>query len=189
MKCSIERCQKDKYCKGYCKTHYNRLHKHGDVYYQPQCRREGQTKDPLYITWSGMVSRCYIKSNRCYEKYGAKGVRVCERWLGSDGFFNFKRDMGEKPSAEYTLDRINPSKDYCPENCRWASIHLQAVNKRKVAKFRGVSKHQQGGFNAKIQSDNAVFRKHFKTFDEAVAWRKAMELSLGINADYYPQKS
>ncbi len=133
--------------------------------------RRGQTKEKTYITWAGMISRCYAKTNSCYKKYGAKGVKVCDRWRGKDGYFNFKNDMGERPEG-CSLDRIDPEKGYEKKNCRWASISLQANNKRvKPQYFRGVSKNNISGFDARLQKNGVLHRAHFRTEEEAIKWR------------------
>jgi hypothetical protein len=171
-------CDAIAHCKGYCKKHYDYLRKHGTPYYEPKIRRLGQTKDPLYKTYAGMVARCTVKSNQAYKKYGERGIKVCEKWLGADGFFNFKKDMGERP-AGYTLDRVDPFGDYCPENCRWASIALQSVNKRKRSPyFRGVYKHSKCGYVATIRVNNEVHRKHFMEVEDAIDFRLRMEEKL-----------
>ena len=76
-----------------------------------------------------MKSRCYCKSNKVYPFYGGRGIKVCNRWLGKNGFKHFMEDMGEPPTEEtekngrsvWSLDRINPNGDYCPENCKWST--------------------------------------------------------------------
>lgn len=51
---------------------------------------------------------------------------VCSEW--KDSFIQFLEDMGERPSRDYSLDRIDPNKDYCPSNCQWIT---KAENSRK----------------------------------------------------------
>ena len=92
-------------------------------------RRTGSKRSPEYRAWLAMRERCYCKSVEAYKLYGARGVTVSEDWLGDDGFANFLRDMGKKPSSKHSLDRIDNSKGYSKENCRWADNIQQANNK------------------------------------------------------------
>lgn len=79
-----------------------------------------------YCSWQSMKKRCRSKSSKSYQLYGAKGVTVCDEWYKS--FQAFYNDMGPRPSKAYSLDRIDGSKGYCPENCRWATKTEQARN-------------------------------------------------------------
>lgn len=79
-----------------------------------------------YRAWKGMRARCYSPCNKHMGKYQEEGIKVCERW---NSFDNFYADMGDRPEG-YTLDRIDSSKDYSSENCRWASWSTQAKNRR-----------------------------------------------------------
>lgn len=80
--------------------------------------------------WLHMRERCYSKNDINYPNYGERGIEVCERWLGEDGFKNFYGDMGQRPEGK-SLDRIDVDKNYSPDNCRWASKEMQAFNKQK----------------------------------------------------------
>lgn len=87
-----------------------------------------KTRTPEYAAWSMMKSRCYRKNDISYPRYGALGIKVCDRWLNS--FENFLADMGERPSAEHSLDRIDSQGNYGPNNCRWSDITTQDNNRR-----------------------------------------------------------
>lgn len=94
---------------------------------------------PEYSVYRQMRDRCYLKTAPNYPWYGAKGVKVCDRWVLGDvtksGFECFIADMGRRPAPKLTIDRINPRGDYEPSNCRWASWTTQNRNKRASSKI------------------------------------------------------
>lgn len=86
-----------------------------------------------YACWNQMLQRCHNPNNPTYERYGAKGIRVCARWRR--GFEEFFKDMGSKPTPEHTLDRIKSDQDYKPVNCQWLHKSLQARNRLYVKRY------------------------------------------------------
>jgi len=78
-----------------------------------------------------MIWRCKQTSGHFYQYYGARGIKVCDRWLDYE---NFLEDMGERPEGA-TLDRIDNDKGYSPDNCKWATRSEQQANTRKVIKI------------------------------------------------------
>lgn len=83
--------------------------------------RHGLSRHPNYTLWQGMRRRCEDPGNKSYGRYGGRGIKVCERWLGRDGFPNFLADMGPQPGPRWHLHRKDGDGDYEPGNCVWMS--------------------------------------------------------------------
>lgn len=81
-----------------------------------------------YNSWRSMIARCTSPKYWAYHRYGGRGVKVCERWSGKNGFINFLEDMGKKPEPKFSLDRVDGDGNYTPENCRWANDRVQKNN-------------------------------------------------------------
>ena len=101
----------------------------------------GMTGTSEYQIWKNILARCRNANAPNHHNYGGRGITVCGRWLES--FENFYADMGDRPSKQHTLDRIDNNGPYSPENCRWAIWEVQHRNKRtnRLLTADGVTKH------------------------------------------------
>lgn len=99
----------------------------GEHHFTIHGHKKGGKMTPEYAAWNNMLARCYRPSARSFPLYGGKGIAVCERWRES--FSAFLDDMGQRPAAGMSLDRVDGTKDYTPENCRWASAKEQSLNR------------------------------------------------------------
>lgn len=95
--------------------------------------RHGKHGTQVYKAWEQMVARCSSKSAIRLERYGSRGITVCEKWRKS--FVAFFADMGEPPSKRHSLDRKDNNGNYTPENCQWGTREQQARNKRNSRKY------------------------------------------------------
>jgi hypothetical protein len=87
----------------------------------------------LYGIWSQMKARCNNPNHASYSLYGGRGITVCERWMRFDNFISDMLEEYEAHSARYgetntTIDRIDNSKGYSIDNCRWATPKVQRRN-------------------------------------------------------------
>lgn len=99
----------------------------------------GMTKTSEFDIWSGMRKRARSVGDKYYPRYGAKGIGMSDEWF--DSFEKFYMDMGPRPKG-CSVDRIDNSKGYSKENCRWASFNQQNRNRSSnhLLTFRGESK-------------------------------------------------
>lgn len=144
--------------------------------YQKKTRLETNIKHNLrshrlYSTWYDMVRRCNNKKSKAYKDYGARGIKVCDRWLDVK---NFIEDMYPTFKEGLSLDRIDNNKGYSKDNCRWATKATQARNTRKLRTtnqtgYRGVHFHKRDRkYIAKIRVNfKLIFLGYFDTSLEA----------------------
>jgi hypothetical protein len=99
--------------------------------------QSGKNRTSEYNTYYCIIQRCKDKKN---TSYGAIGIDVCDRW--KESFLNFIEDMGDKPSPDLSIERIDNSKGYCKENCKWGTLQEQSFNKRntRYVEYNGITK-------------------------------------------------
>lgn len=90
-------------------------------------RKHGQYKTRLYKIWGNMIQRCSNPKNDSYHLYGEKGIYVCEGWKDFATFRNWATENGYADNL--SIDRIDNSKGYSPDNCRWATPQEQTDNR------------------------------------------------------------
>lgn len=122
-----------------------------------------------------MIDRCYTKTNRAYEYYGAIGIEVAPEWLDVTTFIN---DMYPSFIEGYTLDRKNSAKGYYKGNCRWANASVQSqntrvLNSKNTSGYRGVYLHK--GTNKwecriRVKGTRIYLGKHRSITQAAIAY-------------------
>jgi hypothetical protein len=92
----------------------------------------GLWKNPLYVVWSRMMARCYDTKDKRYNRYGGRGITVCQEW---HDVTSFVRDMFHGYEHGLQIDREDNDAGYSPDNCRWVDRGTQARNKSNIIKY------------------------------------------------------
>ncbi|MBR6793370.1 MAG: hypothetical protein IKM48_03295 [Clostridia bacterium] len=130
----------------------------------------------LYMIWFDMKRRCYQPQNKRYDRYGGRGIAVCEEWLNSfQPFFDWAMANGYQDNL--TIDRIDKDGDYAPNNCRWADLVTQANNRSNnhLITYRGETKTMME-WSKELNMSYTTLRRRFN-----LGWdvEKAFERPLG----------
>lgn len=81
----------------------------------------------IYGALCNAIARCHNPEHPAYNRYGARGITVCEEWRSLD-YMNFYNHIGPKPTEKHTLDRIDNDKGYEPGNVKWSTRKEQSRN-------------------------------------------------------------
>lgn len=114
-------------------------------------KRHEKSGARVYSVYRGMIDRCYNAKVDSYENYGARGIKICDRWLES--FKNFYDDMGDKPFSNAQIDRINNDGDYEPNNCRWVTPSQNCTTRRvkkSVSGHKNIKTTPYGTYRARL---------------------------------------
>lgn len=103
-------------------------------------KTHGMRNERIYSVWCAMKERCQNPHNKSYARYGARGVSVCREWEEFATFYAWALSAGYRDWL--TIDRIDNSKGYCPDNCRWATISQQNRNysRNRMITYNGETK-------------------------------------------------
>lgn len=132
----------------------------------------GASRSRLYNEWQHIKKRCYNPNASNYKFYGGRGITMCNEWRES--FEVFKEwSMAHGYSDSLTLDRIDASKDYTPENCRWVTQFIQACNRsiNRIVTYHGQSDVYEvmcRKLNVNTGTIRSRMKKHNISFEEAV---------------------
>lgn len=181
--CSVVGCDRFAVCKGMCMRCYGRLAK------PPKTQRKSNRESLLakypneWKILNAMRQRCNNPKSSEYKRYGGRGIRVCDRWMGKDGLKNFIDDMGRRPEgvtknghAKYSIDRIDNDGDYCPENCRWTTWWEQNSKTSRNNDTVGVYQIGPHRWRAELTIDGDTHRGSFSTEEEAIDYRSELEM-------------
>ena len=100
--------------------------------------KHGYWKSRLYNIWRGMLKRCYLVTSKDYDRYGGRGITICDEWKNDFKAF-YEWAMANGYEDNLSIDRIDVNGNYQPENCRWITNKQQANNKRsnKLITYNG----------------------------------------------------
>ena len=132
--------------------------------------RKGK-RTAIYSVWLGMKRRCESSRSRSYKWYGARGIKVCERWRD---FSNFLADMGWRPEG-YWIERIDNDKGYEPGNCKWATPTENVQNSRPRTRrctdeeIRARKNERRERRRRERLREDAVYRRHYLDLKAAAA--------------------
>lgn len=134
--------------------------------------KHGLYNTRAYKTWQSVKRRCFEVQNAAYKDYGAKGITMWDEWLDP---VQFCQDVGQPPSDNHTLDRIDNAKGYFPGNVRWATPLEQGNNKtnNRIVFWRG-ERYTLSQLARKIAEECGITHKQMLSALENQIYRRAV---------------
>ncbi len=126
--------------------------------------KHGISRKKLYTILLAIKQRCLNVNNKNYHRYGGRGIELCDEWKNSvELFYNWALENGYKEGL--SIDRIDNNGNYCPENCRWVSMHVQSRNTRSnvFIEFNGERLCIQDWAN-KLEITSCTLKKRIKNW-------------------------
>ena len=125
----------------------------------------GLSQSRIYKVYSGMKKRCYDKNHKLYNRYGGRGITICDEWLNDFmAFYNWSMANGYQD--DLTIDRIDNNKGYSPDNCRWVTMLEQAQNTSKNVNITYKGKTQTiSAWSRETGIPQNTISRRFRVFD------------------------
>lgn len=135
----------------------------------------------LYIKWNSIKNRCYNPNTPNYNRYGGRGIRICDQWIDDpESFIRYIKELPNCGKPGYSLDRINNNGNYEPDNLRWATATQQQLNrgipKDNTSGYKGVGKENKGYYSRITHGGISVRLGHFKTKEQAYYARQKYKI-------------
>jgi len=136
-------------------------------------------KSYIHNTWVCIKGRCFNQSNPAYDSYGGRGITIYKYWIRD--YISFKNyilsELGERPTKDHSLDRIDNNGNYEPGNLRWGSRSTQTINQRvrvdNTSGYKGISKAKNGKWVSSISYKNEKY--HLGYFENKIDAVKARD--------------
>lgn len=162
-----------------------KAYRESSSYKPPKSRRtHGGTGSRLYILWTSMKERCNNPNAKNYPNYGGRGTKICDEW--NDNYSAFQEWAENNGYMEgLTIDRIDNSQGYNPQNCRWVTIEEQANNKttNRYITIDGIKKTLAQWAKASGNDYNTIWRRIAKS-----GWDEKKAIFTPTNKPYKPYK-
>lgn len=153
-------------------------------------KTHGMSRTRIYGIWCDIKDRCYNTNNPAYYRYGGKKCNprlMCEKW--KDSFEAFYDDVSKLPhygEEGYSLERIDNTKGYSPENCKWATAKEQANNtmQNRLELYNG-----ERYTIAELADITGINRGTLNTRINRLGWNISKAIETPINEKYWHKKT